>query len=404
MPTIPGTATTMASLTGGGGDASQWGPCPPGSLMERQELGLDTRHPTPVMVSTDECCSAPPDTCTGGGCGCECGCGGVGDAQAGPYQKWLHTGPARVNPADGNLVLALGVPAGGELQPDTCSHYNSPSTYSNNFGYGWGHTLRRWVEEPTASSADLHQGGGTVLRYTDLNGMTGLYTPPAGATSKLQKSTSMPTKWTETRPDGFFYEYDSAGDLAKLQNTSGAIWTLSYTGTPPRLESVLDPGGGRLTYSYDASHQLETITDPGGRETQWEVDGSNNLVRHVTPELCTTSLTYDGSHRLTGLTDPEGHRHTYSYDAASRVTSYTDPLGQRTTFSYQSGSVTAITDPLAQVVTLQFNASGNLTEVIDPLGQRTTYTWDANGNLASLAPPGRPTHVFRYTPVDQENE
>ena len=174
--------------------------------MERQELGLDTRHPTPVMVSTDECGGTPPGTCRESGCGCgDCPAGD--DALAGSYQKWLRTGPARINPADGNLVLALCLPAGGLLQPEARSYYNAQSTYSDNFGYGWGHTLRRWVEEPTGSSADLHQGGGTVLRYTNLNGMTGLYTPPAGATSKLQKSITMPTKWTETRPDGFFYEY-----------------------------------------------------------------------------------------------------------------------------------------------------------------------------------------------------
>ena len=101
--------------------------------------------------------------------------------------------------------------------------------------------------------------------------MTGLYTPPAGATSKLQKIMTVPEKWTETRPDGFRTTYDSAGDLVKLQNTAGASWTLSYTGTPPRLESVLDPAGGRLTYTYDASHQIETITDAAGgrRSGRW---------------------------------------------------------------------------------------------------------------------------------------
>ena len=396
MPTAPGTATTMASLTGGGGDASQWGPCPPGSVMERQELGLDTRHPTPVMVSTDECGGGPPRTCTGGSCGC--GCAGGKDAQAGAYQQWLRTGPARVNPADGNLVLALGVPAGGPLQPDACAYYNAQSTYADNFGYGWGQTLRRWVEEPTGSGADLHQGGGTVLRYTDRNGMTGFYTPPSGATSKLQKSTSLPTKWTETRPDGFCYEYDSAGDVAKLQNTAGAIWTLSYTGSPPRLASVLDPAGGRLTYAYDANHQLETITDPGGRVTQWEVDGSNNLVRHVTPELCTTSLTYDGSHRLTSLTDPEGRRHSYTYDAASRVTCYENPRGERTSFSYQSGNVTAITNALAQVVTLQFNTSGDVTAAIDPLGQLHDVHLGRQAAHARAKPAGREydAHLLRH--------
>jgi RHS repeat-associated protein len=32
------------------------------------------------------------------------------------------------------------------------------------------------------------------------------------------------------------------------------------------------------------------------------------------------------------------------------------------------------------------------------------FGWDANGNLASLTPPGKPAHTFRYTPVDQERE
>jgi RHS repeat-associated protein len=392
MPTFPQTVTMAPSLTGGGGgDASQWGPCPPGSLMEQQELGFDVRSASAALVSTDECGSGP-HACTG----CGCGCAGGPDAQAGPYQKWLPTGPARINPANGNLVLALGVPAGGPLQPDTCSYYNAQSTDADNFGYGWGHTLRRWVEEPTSATADLHQGGGTVLHYTDRSPMTGLYTPPAGATSKLQKARTMPAKWMETRPDGFVYEYNSSGDVVKLQNTAGAIWTLSYTGTPPRLESVLDPGGGRLTYTYDAGYQIETITDPGGRATQWEVDGSNNLVRHVTPELCTTSLTYDASHRLTGLTDPAGHCHSYTYDAASRVTSYTDPLGQRTSFSYQSGPVTAITNALAQVVTLQFNSDGNLTQATDPLGQLYTYTWDAKRLTRVQNPLGESTTLTYY--------
>ena len=42
MPTMGGTTTYMTA-SGSGGDGSQWGPCPPGSLMERQELGFDVR-------------------------------------------------------------------------------------------------------------------------------------------------------------------------------------------------------------------------------------------------------------------------------------------------------------------------------------------------------------------------
>jgi hypothetical protein len=122
MPTIPTTITGDTATLSGGGAAAQWGPCPPGSLMERQELGLDLRGPSAVLVSTEACGGAAPGGCRDSGCGCGT-CAAGADALAGPYQQWLRTGPARINPATGNLVLALGVPAGGPLQPDTCSYY-----------------------------------------------------------------------------------------------------------------------------------------------------------------------------------------------------------------------------------------------------------------------------------------
>jgi RHS repeat-associated protein len=39
-----------------------------------------------------------------------------------------------------------------------------------------------------------------------------------------------------------------------------------------------------------------------------------------------------------------------------------------------------------------------------PDGRQIAYAYDANGNLASLTPPGRPAHMFRYTARDQTGE
>ncbi len=85
-------------------------------------------------------------------------------------------------------------------------------------------------------------------------------------------------------PHGFTLEYDSAGDLKKIQNPAGGIWTNNYTATPPRLQSVVDPTGRRTTYSYDGNGMISKITDAAGRETLFEVDGNDDLVKHVTPE------------------------------------------------------------------------------------------------------------------------
>lgn len=39
-----------------------------------------------------------------------------------------------------------------------------------------------------------------------------------------------------------------------------------------------------------------------------------------------------------------------------------------------------------------------------PDAREVRYEYDTNGNLAALHPPGRPPHLFTYTPLDQEEE
>ncbi|MBI4819351.1 MAG: hypothetical protein HY791_23970 [Deltaproteobacteria bacterium] len=39
-----------------------------------------------------------------------------------------------------------------------------------------------------------------------------------------------------------------------------------------------------------------------------------------------------------------------------------------------------------------------------PDGEVTSFSYDNNGNLSSLSPPGRPAHLFEYTPVDLESK
>ena len=225
MPTMPHTATAHLSLSagsGGGQDGSQLGPAPPGSVHCPQPLAVSVDEPSTVWSSDDGCppdpASPDPGCCTSS-CGCQT-CDPSGGAIEG--LAWLQRsgGPAGVNPANGNLVFRFGMPRGGAFSPNACCWYNSQDTNSAEFGYGARNGLRKWLEEASGTAADLYEGDGSVLHYTNLNGMTGEYTPPDGVTSKLTKSISMPTKWTQTRPDGFKYEYDASGDLVKMQNAA----------------------------------------------------------------------------------------------------------------------------------------------------------------------------------------
>ncbi len=51
-----------------------------------------------------------------------------------------------------------------------------------------------------------------------------------------------------------------------------------------------------------------------------------------------------------------------------------------------------------------YDLAGRVTRQTLPDGQVITYRYDANGNLTALTPPGRPAHVFAYTPVDLTQE
>ncbi len=389
MPTV-GTDTVHKSSLSGGGDQRDYGcqlfsPMAKASWGESPNLFAATSQVYPIAKTCGKCPSPDGDAdggqSWGGGIYFEAvaaqppgeepsGC--CPDSEGGTCTPEGLCGPGLLNTSNGNVIFSLRYPSASPFEPDARLIYNSRSTESANYGFGWTSRLHRWVEEVTFQDADLHEGDGTVYSYTNHNVSTGYYTPPDGATSALKRDFT--GKWTEERADGFVLVYDSAGDLNTIQNPAGGVWTNNYTGTPPKLHSVVDPSGRRTTYSYDGGGMISKITDAAGRETLFEVNGNDDVVKHVTPELCTTSLTYDGSHRLIAYQDPEGHIHSYGYDSG-RLASYTNPLGHTTTVAFD-GLTTTVINALGHRTTLTFNSVGHLLCEENALGNRTTHTWE----------------------------
>ncbi|MCK5147781.1 RHS repeat protein [bacterium] len=50
---------------------------------------------------------------------------------------------------------------------------------------------------------------------------------------------------------------------------------------------------------------------------------------------------------------------------------------------------------------MAYDSVGRVTQQTLPDGRQIAYTYDANGNLTSLTPPGRPAHLFSHTAVNQ---
>jgi YD repeat-containing protein len=80
---------------------------------------------------------------------------------------------------------------------------------------------------------------------------------------------------------------------------------------------------------------------------------------------------------------------TYTYDV--------DPT--------DDGWLDAITDPLSQTTTFDLrDGAGRVLETTRPDATTIVQSYDANGNLATLAPPGQPLHAFDYSNVELRTE
>jgi RHS repeat-associated protein len=161
---------------------------------------------------------------------------------------------------------------------------------------------------------------------------------------------------------------------------------MSWTDTIRR--STL-PAPTESTSEWDALARTQTLSTFAGRESVASFDVRGRLESSRIGTLHPTKLSYDTRGRIDSIAQGPG--------TADRTTTFT--------YHPTTGRLASITDPASRTTTFDlYDAAGRVLAMTLP-GERTIgFTYDANGNLASLAPPGKPTHVFRYTPVDQENE
>jgi RHS repeat-associated protein len=138
-----------------------------------------------------------------------------------------------------------------------------------------------------------------------------------------------------------------------------------------------------LTYTstFDAASRRVTSRTPAGRQQTSILDALGRVIEERIPGLEPLRLTYNGAGQLTSI--GQGQRLSIlSYDAQGHLASITDPLSRMVGFEYDSGG-----RPVHQTLSD---------------GREIRYRYDANGNLTSITPPGRPSHTFMYTPVDLE--
>ena len=161
---------------------------------------------------------------------------------------------------------------------------------------------------------------------------------------------------------------------------------LTDPNNPLSLTSLTDAvtlNGFTWTTVYDAATKTFTATSPQARETKATIDNQGRTTQAQATGLLAVNKTYDPQGRPATITQGSG-------------------LDERlVNFAYNpQGYLADVTDPVGAAHQFDYDLAGRVTKQTLPDNREILFEYDANGNLASLYPPGRPVHGFTHTPVD----
>jgi RHS repeat-associated protein len=297
--------------------------------------------------------------------------------------------------------------------------YNSLNASTNGpLGYGWTMSYSMSLSTNVVGDVTIHEGSGASVHFFEQPGNS--YEAPSWVSASLTRNSDGSYTLTDTRRL-IDYRFSSEGRLLGESDRSGYTTTLAYH--DGLLETVTDPSGRKLRFSYDHAKRIAKVTDPAGRSVAFAYDANGNLRSAADVGGGVTTFTYDSKHRLLTMTDPRGGKTTNVYDDRGRVTRQTDPLHRVTKFAYSgnpasdAGSTTTITNPLgvstvhtyadmmlisvtraagtAKAHTWHYNydpSSLGIASVTDPAGHSTAYLYDDEGNITLIVDPlGRAT-------------
>jgi RHS repeat-associated protein len=145
--------------------------------------------------------------------------------------------------------------------------------------------------------------------------------------------------------------------------------------------------GRAYTGDFKTATRTHVATTPEGRQVVTTFDVQGRVIQAEAASLLPTHYEYDAHGRLSASTQgagPEARSFGFSYDADGELAAVTDPLGRTESFTYDD--------------------AGRLIARELPDGRSISYAYDRNGNLISITPPGRPAHLFAYTPIDLAEE
>lgn len=297
--------------------------------------------------------------------------------------------------------------------------FTNPRGFTTNFKYD---PLGRLIREDDAASSffTLDRTGADssyVVKVTSSMGRVSSYqienlliggirqtnTLPSGLRTESFESTDGTT--TSNSPDGTTQETIVGSDprwgmiapvinAASFSTSGGLKNSLSST----RVVILADPND-----PFSVS-ELSDTTTINGRSYTSIYDGLNRKTTHTSPTGRKSTVTTDSLGRLIQLQVDGFHPTNLAYNNRGRLETITQGSGaemRKTAFAYTGkGYLQSITNPLNQTVVFEHDSVGRVVKQTMPDGRVIGYGYDANSNLTSLTPPGKPGHTFSYSPID----
>ncbi|MEW6600634.1 MAG: DUF6531 domain-containing protein, partial [Nitrospirota bacterium] len=299
-------------------------------------------------------------------------------------------------------------------------YYDSAETTKRDFGIFWGHSYDIRVISFGANTYKIINPDGSDVYYID-NNSDGIYDVelPKGEYSRLIKNSD--DSFTREFFDGSYEEFNHAGYLTSIKDSSGNVTALSRNSTN-KLTNITGPYGREITVSYNTGKKISSLTvldgSPEGRVYSYTYLSSGLLGKVIYPDGSERNYEYvyitRTGYRLSGIKDERGNyieKHTYDSQGRA-VTSSSDETNELLTIDYIDNNHTTVTDSLGNVTTYTFDktrgkshtiqTSGpgcrecgqgdiqktydnnlNVTSITDARGNVTAMSYDDHGNMLS---------------------
>ncbi|HLP40813.1 MAG TPA: RHS repeat-associated core domain-containing protein, partial [Fibrobacteria bacterium] len=320
---------------------------------------------------------------------------------------------------DGNL-LEVTLPSGAS-HAFTYDALGLMATYRTPGNHAYGFTyddLGRLIRDDDPAGghqtlARVDTTGGVMTTVTSALGRTTIYRLLHGQdftqTDLMLDPAGLPTAKFTT---GAGVETTYHPDDTEVEVLLGPDPQLGYQGLRREEIRARTPDGLELSVSNQRTVVLADSLNPLSLRTYFEskyVNGLEYVTRYVdslrmwttqTPVGRVDTVLVDSLGRLVETRVPGRESRTYAYDSRGRLASVTQGQGDQarvTEFTYNTaGRLSTIEDAEGRVFQYTHDVDGRVIRETLPDGREVEYTHDADGNVASVAPPGRPTHFFDY--------